>query len=304
MRIALMGQGPFGARVLESLLEGDDEVIAAYAPPEAPGGRPDPFVEAARERGIPLSQPGRMRDAGVYEAYAELAPDLGVMAFVTDIVPVSILDCPKLGTIQYHPSLLPRHRGGSAINWAIIQGDTKTGLTIFWTDGGIDTGPILLQKETEITADDTVGSLYFNKLFPLGVDAMIEAVELVRQGTAARIAQDESQATHEGLCGEKQAIIDWSQAAQTVYNLIRGTNPQPGATTSLRGEKLKLFDSERLAGNDGAAGEIIASDERGIVVACRDGSILVKRLQPTGMAKTPAAEYASSVGLKVGERLG
>lgn len=299
-----MGQGPFGAKVLESLLEGDDEVIAAYAPPEAPGGRADPFAEAARERSIPLSQPKRMRDAGVYEAYAELAPDLGVMAFVTDIVPVSIIDCPKLGTIQYHPSLLPRHRGGSAINWAIIQGDTKTGLTIFWTDGGIDTGPILLQKEAEITADDTVGSLYFNKLFPLGVEAMIEAVELVRQGKAPKIVQDESQATHEGLCRERQSIIDWAQGSPTVYNLIRGCNPQPGATTSLRGDKLKLFDSERLEGSDGAPGEIIASDERGIVIACGDGSVLVKRLQPAGTAKTPAAEYASSAGLKVGEKLG
>jgi methionyl-tRNA formyltransferase len=304
MKIALMGQGPFGAKVLESILEkAEDSVIAVYTPPEAAGGRADPLADLAREKGLPLSQPARMRDAGVAEAYAALQPDLGVMAFVTDIVPLSILECPKLGTIQYHPSLLPRHRGGSAINWAIIQGDTKTGLTIFWTDGGIDTGPILLQKEAEITADDTVGSLYFNKLFPLGVEAMMESIELVRGGKSPRIAQDESQATHEGLCQDAQGLIDWSRDGQTVYNLIRGCNPQPGAWTTLRGEKLKLFDSEPATGS-GTPGEIIASDAGGITVATGQGAILVKRLQAKGSPKTPAAEYAEAAKLKTGEKLG
>ena len=300
-----MGQAPFGAKVLHSLLERGEQVIAVYVPPEAVGGKLDPLHELAQEQNIPVVQPRRMRDSGVYETYVNLAPDLGVMAFVTDIVPVSILNCPRLGTIQYHPSLLPRHRGGSAINWTIIQGETKTGLTIFWPDGGIDTGPILLQKEVDISPNDTVGSLYFNQLFPLGVDALMEAVDLVRQENAPRSPQDESKAVHEGLCRDEQATINWSEAASGVYNLIRGTNPQPGATTSLRGGKLKVFDSELLVPSGAhMPGEIVESNERGITVSSQDGCILIKRLQPEGMPKTVASDYAASVGLKVGERLG
>ena len=305
MKIALIGQAPFGARVLQSLLERGEQIIAVYATPEAAGAKLDPLHELAQEQNIPVFQPGRMRDSGVYQTYANLAPDLGVMAFVTDIVPVSVLNCPRLGTIQYHPSLLPRHRGGSAINWAVIQGETRTGLTIFWPDGGIDTGPILLQKEVDISPDDTVGSLYFDKLFPLGIDALTEAVDLVQQGNAPRTPQDESAATYEGLCGEEHAIIDWSAEASRVYNLIRGTNPQPGATTSFRGRKLQVFDSALLAGDDAhTPGEIIESDQTGITVASQGGCILIKRLRPEGMPKTGASDYAASVDLKVGERLG
>lgn len=291
--------------MLRSLLENGEQVIAVFVPPDTSGGKIDPLKELAKDKGIPVFQPGQMRERGVYETYANLAPDLGVMAFVTDIVPVPILNCPRLGTIQYHPSLLPRHRGGSAINWAIIQGETRTGLTVFWPDGGIDTGPILLQKETSISPDDTVGSLYFDKLFPLGVDAMMEAVNLVREGIAPRIFQDESQATYEGLCREEHAVIDWSEEAAQVYNLIRGTNPQPGATTSFRGRKLQVFDSELLVSNSThAPGEIVESDGKGITVSCRGGCILIKRLKPEGMAKTISSDYAASAGLRVGERLG
>ena len=305
MRIALIGQAPFGARVLQSLLERGEQVAAVYVPPEAAGGRLDPLHELAGERNIPVFQPSRMRDTGVYETYANLAPDLGVMAFVTDIVPESVLNCPRLGTIQYHPSLLPRHRGGSAINWAVIQGETRTGLTIFWPDGGIDTGPILLQKEADISPDDTVGSLYFDKLFPLGVEAIMEAIDLVRDGKAPKIPQDESKATYEGLCGKEQAIIDWSEEASRVYNLIRGTNPQPGATTSFRGRKLQVFDSALLAGDDAhTPGEIVESDETGITVGVQGGRLLIKRVRPEGMPKTGASDYAASLDLRAGERLG
>ncbi|MFC1963042.1 methionyl-tRNA formyltransferase [Chloroflexota bacterium] len=304
MKIILIGQAAFGAKVLESLLDRGEQVLAVYVPPDAPGGKPDPLKELAQQKDIPVSQPGRMCDPGVYEGYVKLAPELGVMAFVTDIVPASILNCPKLGTIQYHPSLLPKHRGGSALNWPIIQGETKTGLTIFWPDGGIDTGPILLQKEVDILPNDTTGSLYFNKLFPLGVEAMIEALDLVQQGKAPRIPQDESKATYDGLCREGQSIIDWAKPASEVHNLIRGTDPQPGATTRLRGEKIKVFDAELLPqSNDPPSGEIIKIDEQGIVVSSHDGCILIKRVQSKGMPKMKALEYAATVDLKKHEFL-
>jgi len=246
-----------------------------------------------------------MRAPEVYAEYIKLKPDLNVMAFVTDIIPESILNYPRLGTIQYHPSLLPKHRGGSAINWAIINGEAKTGITIFWPDKGIDTGPILLQKEVEISSDDTVGSLYFNKLSPLGVEALAESIDLIKKGIAPRMPQQESQATYEGLCTEKDAVINWLQPAIKIYNLIRGTNPQPGAMTYFQGKQLKIFDSELLAGGiSGLPGEIVNITEQGFAVAAINGAILVKRVRVEGGAKIASPEFSEQVNLKVGDRLG
>ena len=246
-----------------------------------------------------------MKTDEVYETILHLKPDLGVMAFVTLIVPERVLNCPNLGMVQYHPSLLPKHRGASAMNWAIISGETKTGLTIFWPDKGLDTGPILLQKEAEIAPDDTVSSLYFNKLFPMGVDALMEAVDLLAKGSPPRIPQDKSQATYEGICRPENAVIDWDRAAQTVYNLVRGTNPQPGASTAFKGQPLKIFDSElRLESVEGVPGEVVKVEEEGFWVAAGDGAIKVKRVQPPDSKKIMASEYIQQVGLKVGDRVG
>ena len=305
MRIVLIGQAAFGQKVLEALQNRGEQVVAVYVPPDKPGAKADPLKESAQQRGIPVFQPRRMRDPDVYDKFAELAPDLGVMAFVTDILPMSILSCPKLGTIQYHPSLLPKHRGRSAINWAIIKGDTRTGITILWPDAGIDTGPILLQKKADISPTDTVGSLYYDKLFPLGVEAIIESIELIYEGKAPNIPQDESQATYERPCTEKDAVIDWAEPISKVYNLIRGTNPLPGAITSLRGQKLKIFDCELVVGNVSAMpGEIIKSSEEGIIVAGKGGSLIIKRVQPQDQPKLSASEYVLLVGLRTRERLG
>ena len=302
MRIVLIGQAAFGEKTLEALLEMGEEVVGVYMPPDT-ASRENIFKQRALQLGVPVLQPERMRSPEVYDSYVKLKPDLNVMAFVTDIVPESILNYPRLGTIQYHPSLLPRHRGGSAINWAVINGEARTGLTIFWPDKGIDTGPILFQKEVDIAPDDTVGSLYFNKLFPLGIEAIKESVELIRQGKASRIPQDEAQATYEGLC--TQAVIDWNQPAPDIYNLIRGTNPQPGATTSYGSSKFKIFDSELRTGEvKGLPGEIIGISESGFLVAAPGGGILVKRVQPAGSPKIAAADFIAQPGLTPGDYLG
>ena len=304
MRIIIIGQAAFGEKVLQALSKKGDEVVGIYTPPDIPG-RTNPLKELAVQLGIPIFQPKEMRAPGVCAEYVKLKPDLNVMAFVTDIIPESILNYPKLGTIQYHPSLLPKHRGGSAINWAIINGEAKTGITIFWPDKGIDTGPILLQKEAEISPDDTVGSLYFNKLFPLGIEALVESIELIKKEIAPRIPQDESQASYEGLCTEKDAVINWSQPIAKIYNLIRGTNPQPGATTYFQGKQLKIFDSELLAGGiGGLPGEIVNTTKQGFAVAAINGAILVKRVQVEGSAKIASPEFIEQVHLKVGDRLG
>ncbi|HUV45926.1 MAG TPA: methionyl-tRNA formyltransferase [Dehalococcoidia bacterium] len=304
MRIVIIGQAAFGEKTLQALTEMGEEVVGVYTPPDIPG-RADPLKELAAQSGIPTFQPEGMRAPEVYDEYIKLKPDLNVMAFVTSIIPESILNYPDLGTIQYHPSLLPKHRGGSAINWAIINGETKTGITIFWTDKGIDAGPILLQKEVEISPDDTVGSLYFGKLFPLGIEALVESVELVEKGTAPRIAQDEPQATYEGLCTEKDSVIDWLQPVNKVYNLIRGTNPQPGAITHLRDKRFKIFDSELVVGDvAGLPGQVIDITEQGFEVASIGGAILVKRVQVEGSPKIAGAELAEQADMKVGDKLG
>jgi methionyl-tRNA formyltransferase len=304
MRIVCIGKAAFGEQVLRKLIERGEEVIAVYTPRDT-AGKGNPLKEFAIQTGIPVFQPGSMRAPEVYEEYTRLKPDLNVMAFVTSILPVSILDYPSVGTIQYHPSLLPRDRGGSAINWAIINGETKTGITIFWPDGGIDTGAILLQKEVEIYPDDTVGSLYFDELFPLGVEALAEAIELIKKGMAPRIPQDESQATHEGLCTEKDAIIDWSAPIDKIYNLIRGTNPQPGATTYFHGNKLKILDAKPICDvMAGPPGQIVDSGPEGFVVALKRGAILVQKVQMDQSPKVTASEFARQAGLAPGDRLG
>lgn len=302
MRIVCIGQAAFGEKVLQALIERGEEVIGVYTPPDIPG-KTNPLKQLALQSGLPIFQPRLMRAPEVYDEYIKLKPDLNIMAFVTSILPDSILNYPRIGTIQYHPSLLPKHRGGSAINWAIINGETKTGITVFWPDRRIDTGPILLQKEAEISPDDTVGSLYFNKLFPLGIEAIVESIELIKKGIAPRIPQDESQATYEPLCTEKHARINWSEAANKTYNLIRGTNPQPGAITYFRKKRLKVFDSELLAdGKDGIPGEIVNITGDGFVIAVKKGNILIKKVQVQGSPKRRASEFAQEVGLKVGDR--
>ena len=231
-------------------------------------------------------------------------PDLCVMAFVTLMVSEAVLNAPTHGTIQYHPSLLPLHRGPSSINWPIIQGSTKTGLSIFWPDEGLDEGPILIQKEIEIGPDDTLGSIYFNHLFPMGVDAMIEGVDLVRAGNPPRIAQDHSKKTYESWCNKSDAEVDWSKPAQEVYNLIRGANPQPGAWTVFDGAELYIFDS-KIVDAEGAPGEVTEVSDAGIVVAAGGGGgIEIARVRPEGSGKIPATEFIANAGIAKGAVLG
>ncbi len=303
MRIALIGQAAFGEKVLRAFVDAGEELAVVYMPPDAPGGRGNSFREAAEARGVPVRQPARMRGPEVFDEYKTFGADLNVMAFVTDIVPRTILDHPPLGTIQYHPSLLPRHRGASAINWAVINGETKTGLSIFWPDEGLDTGPILLQKEVSIERDDTLGTVYFNKLFGLGVDALLESVRLVKEGRALRIAQDLTKGEYEPVC--KRMVIDWMYPIGVVYNVIRGCNPSPGAVTSFNAQEVKVLECERRA-ESGAQppGTILEVTADGFLVLGCGGSIFVKRVQPAGAGKMPAAEYAAGAGLKVGDRLG
>ena len=304
MRIIVNGQQAFGRSVLEALVDRGEDVVGVFTAPDAEGAPPDPLKECAVEYGLPVFQPKSFRRPRVWDQMRELNPDLGVMAYVTLFVPEEALNIPTLGTIQYHPSLLPMHRGPSSINWPIIFGETRTGLSVFWPDQGLDTGPILLQREVDIGPDDTLGSVYFNHLFPLGVDAMIESVDLVRDGKAPRIDQDPDAGTYEGWCRAEQAEIDWFKPVADVYNLIRGCNPQPGAWTLCDGERLQLFDARRGGETDAQPRTVLSVGDKGVEVAAAGGSIEVLRVRPKGSGKIPAGEFARSRGLEPGDLLG
>lgn len=304
MRIVVHGQQAFGKAVLEALIDRGENVVGVFCAPDKPGRPEDPLKTFARERGLRLGQPKSWKKPEVWEDLAALKPDLCVMAYVTLLVPQTALDLPTHGTIQYHPSLLPKHRGPSSINWAIIQGDDTTGLTIFWPDEKLDEGPILLQREVAIEPDDTLGSLYFGKLFPMGVEAMCEAVDLVRAGKAPKIPQDHSQATYEGWCRPEDVEIDWSRPVKQVYDLIRGANPQPGAWTRCDTDVLQIFDCRRLPAGPGQPGEIVAVEADAFVVAAQGGAIRVMRVRPQGGEKMAAGDYVAMTGLKAGSRLG
>jgi methionyl-tRNA formyltransferase len=304
VRIILIGQAPFAEKTLDKLVGKGDEVVAVYCPPDPPNGKFDPVKQKALQLGIPVRQHNTMKAPQVREEFIALNADLAILAFVTQIVPPQVFSVPKLGSICFHPSLLPKYRGASAINWALIKGESVTGLTLFWVDQGIDTGPILLQKEVKVEPDDTTGSLYFNKIFPLGVEAIGEAVDLIKAGNPPRIVQDESKANYDPICGDEHATIDWSKPAQEVYNLIRGCDPQPGAHTTWQEKIVRIFDTRLQLGNDSAApGEVTSIDKGEIGIALAGGTLIVKKMRGEG-GKISATDFAKQADLKVGDRLG
>lgn len=304
MRIIIHGQQAFGEAVLKALLDKGEDIVGVYCAPDREGRPADPIKTLALEHDLPVFQPKTFKDPEVWEECRALKPDLGVMAYVTKFVPEEFLYIPIKGTIQYHPSLLPLHRGPSSINWPIIMGSKKTGLSIFWPDNGLDTGPVLLQKETEISDEDTLGSVYFDRLFPMGVEAMLEGVDMVRSGNAPKVVQDESKSTYESWCRADDVEIDWSKPVDEVYALIRGANPQPGAWTKFDGKTLQVFDCRKATSGSGTPGEVIAIGDDGVTVAAGDGAINLQRVRPEGDKKLKAADFVSGSGLSVGARLG
>ena len=297
-----MGQAAFGESVLQRLQD-DGVEVAGVSAPEPADGRVDPLWSAGEAAGVPLVATANLETPDGLARWRGMGADLCVMAFVTDFLPDEVFATPTQGTIQYHPSLLPAHRGISSMNWPIINAETETGLSVFWPDKGIDTGPVLLQKRCEIGPDDTVGSLYFQRLFPMGVDAVAEAVSMVAAGTAQATPQDHTLATYEPPCKGQHAQIRWHEPAQSVYARIRGCNPQPGAWTQYGEDMLRIFDCH-LTGEQrpGMPGRVLAVDEQGFHIRLNGGVLRVTRVQPAGEKKTPAGEWAAQVGLREGFR--
>jgi methionyl-tRNA formyltransferase len=239
----------------------------------------------------------------------QLGVDLGIMAFVLQFAPQDFVSIPKKGTIQYHPSLLPKYRGPSSINWPIIRGDAKTGLTIFRPTDGLDEGPVVLQKETPIGPDDTLGTVYFDRLFPMGVKAMLEAADLVMSGKHREAVQDEAQATYEGWCRKGEAKISWTTHVDFIYNLVRGCNPAPGAWTTLQGKELQIFDARKhpvrtFGAVKGKIGEVVEVTGQSFQVAAQGGRLEVLRAKLADGKKIAAGELIASGAIQSGQLLG
>ena len=303
MRIVLHGQQAFGEAVLQKLLERGEDVIAVCCAPTKEGKPEDPLALLAKDKGIPLHQPASWKTPEALELMQSFKADICMMAYVLLFVPEAVRDAPTYGTFQYHPSLCPQHRGPSSINWPIAMGKTHTGLTIFWPDDGLDEGPIMLQKTCAIGADETLGDIYFKKLFPMGVDAMIEGLDMVKAGVIIKHDQRLEDGTYEGWFKKDSAKLDWTKPVAETYNTIRAANPAPGAWTTLNGAEVKIYDAARMDG-DGTPGEIIDISEEGVTVQGNGGRILIKRVRPEATGKIPASEWASAITLKIGTTLG
>ncbi|MEW6672494.1 MAG: methionyl-tRNA formyltransferase [Thermodesulfobacteriota bacterium] len=304
MRIVFIGQAPFGKDSLAALIQQGEHIVGVITVPDPPGQkRPNPVKELAEEKGLPLLQPARLKHPDAVAWVRELKPDLLVLAFVTDFAPLEMIRAATHGGINYHPSLLPKYRGGSAINWAVISGERETGVTIHQIDEGVDTGPIVLQEKVAISPEDTVKSLYFEKLYPLGIKLIPRAVALIREGKARPLPQDESEASFQPVIKESDTVINWKLTTQRIYDLIRGSNPSPGAVTSVKGRPLKIWEA-RPYPLQGRAGDIIEIIENtGFVVSTADGGILVERVQFDN-AKITAADFIKNQRLRSGDRLG
>jgi methionyl-tRNA formyltransferase len=304
MRIAIIGQQDFGKATLEAFLNRGDEVAAVFCAPEK--GRPDPLRLAAEQHGVTVHQLPKLTDPAAQEAMRSARVDIGVMAYVTQFAPQDFVNIPKFGTIQFHPSLLPLHRGASSMSWAIICGRKETGFSIFRPTDGLDEGPVILTRAVKIEEEDTLGSLYFGKIFPMGVAALVEVADLVVAGRAPALAQYEPDASYEGIIRDAETRINWAGHVDLTYNLIRAVNPAPGAWTTLDGKKLFLFECrKRIARTFSEVkgkklGEVVAVTGEGALIHGQGGFIEVQRVRWDGGKKVTAGEADLAAGTILG----
>jgi methionyl-tRNA formyltransferase len=309
MKIAIIGQQDFGKAVLEAFLARGDTVAGVFVAPEKEGAKPDPLKVVATEKGLKVFQFPSLKTPEAAQAMKDLGADIGIMAFVLQFAPQEFVSIPKHGTIQYHPSLLPKYRGPSSINWPIARGEKKTGLTIFRPTDGLDEGPVILQKETEVSENDTLGTVYFDRLFPMGVKAMLEAADLVVAGKHKEVVQDESKASYEGWFRANEARINWNNHVDVIHDTIRGADPAPGAWTTIGGKKLQLFGSKKhrvrtFGAVKGKIGEITEVGPESMRITAQGGQVEISKVKPEEGKKISAAEWAKGAGVAAGTILG
>jgi len=300
IKIAIIGQSNFGENVASEISKIDDcAIVGIFTPPNQDK---DPLYQFGTTNNINVLRFDKLRSKTAIKEFIKLEVDLLVMAYVTDIVPMEIINNPNKGTIQYHPSLLPKHRGPSSINWAIINGDNSTGITIFWPDEGLDTGPILMQKKVHISPDDTTGTLYFNKLFPIGVESMIDSIKLVISNKAPKIIQDEKKSTYESWCSKKE--IDWDKDPDEIYNLIRGCDPQPGAWTKIESKTVSLYNCNIEENNNININKSFIIENKKVSVGLKNKKITLGRIKDEKGKKVNAFEWFEENNFTNNSKLG
>jgi methionyl-tRNA formyltransferase len=309
MRIAIAGQKDFGKAAFQAFIDAGIDVAGVFCGPEKAAETPDPLRLAAQSRGVPVIALPSLRGAQAHQALESLDVDLLVLAYVLQFIPEHFANVPRYGAIQFHPSLLPRYRGPSSINWPIILGDTQTGVSVFRPTDGLDEGPIILQKHTSIGADETVGEVYFGRLFPMGIAALLEAADLIASGRAQPRPQDESLASYEGWCKDEGAKVNWYAHLGHTYNLIRGCDPAPGAWSSFQGMKVRLYSARKHSARTfgeirGAIGAVTYIGDRSIMIAAQGGQIEISKLRFDGGKKLSAPQFCAQAGIGIGVILG
>ena len=301
-----MGTPDFAVPSLQALIDSPHEVIGVFTQPDRPKGRggkvqASPVKQLAQRHGIPVFQPERIRRDGV-EDLRTLAPDLCVTAAFGQILSQEVLDIPRLGTVNVHASLLPRHRGSAPIAWAILQGDEEVGVTTMLTDKGIDTGAMLLARSLKRDPLMTCGELT-EVLSRVGAELLLETLAAMDAGTLTPVPQDESRMTYDPMLKKEMGEIDWSQRGQDIANQILGLNPWPGCSVPWGEGRLKLLRALPAEG-EGEPGEVIASGKQGLVIACGQGTVAVTQLQAPGGKAMAAADYLRGHPIPVGTHLG
>jgi methionyl-tRNA formyltransferase len=309
VRIILMGTAPFAVPGFEALVRAGHEVPAVVTQPDRPGGRGlAPRVSAVKAwatgLGLPLLQPEKARDPEFVETLRVLAPQLIVVVAYGQILKPVVLEIPPLGCVNVHGSLLPELRGAAPIQWSIVRGYAETGVTTMFMDAGMDTGDIILQAREPIRPEDTAGDLTA-RLAPLGADLLVETVTRIATGDVPRVPQDDDRATYAPMLAREDGAISWEGDAASIRNRIHGCNPVPGAyALGPDARAVKLWRAEALSDTKaiGAAGEIVAVDERGVVVACGEGALRLLEVQPESRPRQEAAAYARGYRLAPGAR--
>ncbi|HXS95979.1 MAG TPA: methionyl-tRNA formyltransferase [Candidatus Limnocylindrales bacterium] len=305
MRTVFLGTPAFAVPTLERMVQAGHEVLLAVTQPDRPRGRgrqlaPPPVKEAALRLGIEVYQPERVRRPEAVARLRELAPDVMVVVGYGQIIPQSVIDIPRLGIINVHASLLPKYRGAGPVQWAIVNGETLTGVTTMRIDAGLDTGDMLLKRETGIGADETSVEVA-DRLSEMGADLLVETLAGLEAGTIAAEKQDDSLATHAPIINKEDGLIDWSQSAQAIHNRVRGFQPWPGAFTIFRGHPLHIWRSRPHTAR-GTAGAIVST--KPLTIACGEGALELIEVQAEGRKRMSAADFANGQHIAENETVG
>lgn len=309
MRIVFMGTSEFAVPILTAILQSRHELVGVVTQPDKPGGRGrrvrvSPVKQVAEEADIPIYQPEKVRDREFVEVMRGIAPDAIVVAAYGQIIPPAILEIPRFGCINVHASLLPKYRGAAPVHHALFNGETRTGVTTMMMDPGLDTGPILLQREVDIYPDDNEGSLE-KRLAEVGAQLLLETLEGLESGGIVPVPQDNNRATYAPSVTREQCAVDWEENADSIVNRIRGCTPRPGAFTFWRGSPLKILQAYTLPeeGDMKSPGDVVRVDKRGILVQAGKGIVCLVEVQPENRTRMHAADFARGYGIGPSSRL-